>query len=171
MTEGMDELDRKLEKLAQQSGSIGKKAAQNAIKKVQARAKFLCPVNEGELRNSIQTSVKQTGKQIEATCYTNKSYAGYVEFGTGPKGAKEHSGISPEVNPVYKVHGWAFPASAITSGEYHFPERIYGGEKYYLTSGQAAQPFMYPALKDGEKEVIKAMIRSGKINIGKEIHD
>lgn len=89
MINGLDELERKLGQLAQQSGTIGKKAAQSAIKKVQVRAKYLCPTNEGELRNSIRTSVKQTEGQTEAVCYTNKPYATYVEFGTGPVGQRE----------------------------------------------------------------------------------
>ena len=91
MINGLDELERKLGQLAQQSGTIGKKAAQSAIKKVQVRAKYLCPTNEGELRNSIRTSVKQTEGQTEAVCYTNKPYATYVEFGTGPVGQRKHS--------------------------------------------------------------------------------
>ena len=165
MIEGMDKLEDKLERLAQQSGIIGKKAMKNAIKKVQARAKFLCPVNEGELRNSIRTSVKQNENIIEAVCYTNKSYATYVEFGTGPIGQRNHADISPEINPVYKQRGWAFPANAIGSGPYQFTETMYNGQKYYLTAGQAAQPFMYPALRDGTEEVVRETKKSMKQSI------
>ena len=166
MINGLDELEEKLGKLAQQSGTIGKKAAQSAIKKVQARAKYLCPTNEGELRNSIRTSVKQTEEQAEAVCYTNKPSATYVEFGTGPAGQRKHSGISPEVTPVYKQRGWAFPANAIASGSYQFAETTYHGQKYFLTAGQAAQPFMYPALKDGAEEAVQAIENSAKRTIG-----
>lgn len=167
MIDGLDELEGKLELLARESGTIGKKAARNAIKKVQARAKYLCPVNEGELRNSIRTRVTQAEGQIEAVCYTNKSYAAYVEFGTGPVGQRKHSGISPEVSPVYKQRAWAFPANAITSGPYKFTETIYNGQKYFLTAGQAAQPFMYPALRDGTEEAVGGIVNSIKRAIGK----
>ena len=169
MINGLDEFEEKLERLAQQSGTIGKKAAQSAIKKVQVRAKYLCPVNEGELRNSIHTSVKQAEGQTEAVCYTNKSYATYVEFGAGPIGQRKHSGISPEVTPVYKQRGWAFPANAVSSGPYQFAETFYNGQKYFLTAGQSAQPFMYPALKDGTEEAAQAIKNSAKRTIGEMI--
>lgn len=163
---GLDELKAKLEAMEQQSEEMTKRAARLAIKEVQARAKYLCPANEGELRNSIRTSVSADGNAMTARCFTNKSYAAYVEFGTGPMGAKRHEGISPDVSPVYVQHGWAFPASAITSGPYHFAEREYNGETYYLTNGQAAQPFMYPALKDGETQAIEKMQASIKRTMG-----
>lgn len=155
--EGLDDLTGKMSNLSAGARSAFEKALGKAIKDVQSRAKLLCPVNEGELRNSIKTDVTSRGEDIEAVCYTNKSYAMYVEFGTGPKGQQNHSGISPAVNPVYKSRGWAFPASAITSGPYKFAEREYHGIKYYLTNGQAAQPFMYPALKDGERDALNTI--------------
>ncbi len=166
MINGLDELEGKLELLARQSGTIGKQAVGKAIKKVQERAKYLCPVNEGELRNSIRTSVTQAEGQIEAVCYTNKSYAAYVEFGTGPVGQQNHSGISPEVSPAYKQRGWAFPANAITSGSYKFAKTTYNGQEYFLTSGQAAQPFMYPALRDGTEDAVGGIERSMTQTIG-----
>lgn len=157
--DGLKELAAKLDKLSGSSRSIFEKGMQKSLKAVQDRAKLLCPVNEGELRNSIRTSVRSTTEGIEGICYTNSAYAAYVEFGTGPKGQSNHSGISPAVNPTYKQRGWAFPASAITSGPYKFAERKYHGIKYYLTDGQAAQPFMYPALKDGEQDAMEAFIK------------
>ena len=171
MIEGMDELQVKLKGLASGTQKMGMNAARNAIKHVQARVKQNCPVNEGELRNSIQTLTRRSADGVHAICYTNKEYAECVENGTGPVGAKKHEGISPDANPVYKTRGWAFPVSAITSGDYHFPKRVYDGQEYYLTSGQPAQPFLYPALKDGENEVLTAMARSARIAIGKEIND
>ena len=159
-------LRKSTEKANKQSGTIGKKKEKSERhQKVQARAKYLCLTNEGELRNSIRTSVKQTKGQTEAVCYTNKPYATYVEFGTGPVGQRKHSGISPEVTPVYKQRGWAFPANAIASGAYQFAETTYHGQKYFLTAGQAAQPFMYPALKDGAEEAVQAIVNS-KTTIG-----
>lgn len=171
MINGLDELCTKLGRLSAVSQDMGVKAARRAIKYVQANAKMNCPVNEGELRNSIRTRTYKAEDGATAVCYTNKEYAEYVENGTGPEGAKNHAGISPDIHPVYATRGWAFPASAITSGAYHFAERMYGGEKYYLTSGQRALPFLYPALKDGEKKALDAMEKSAKITIGKEIHD
>lgn len=153
--EGLKELAAKLDKLSGSSRSVFEKGIKRGLELVKDRAQLLCPVNEGELRNSIKTSVKSAEGGLEGICYTNKEHAFYVEFGTGPKGQQAHSGTSPEFTPSYKQRGWAFPASAITSGPYHFPETEYNGVKYFITRGQAAQPFMYPVLKDGECEVLE----------------
>ena len=74
--------------------------------------------------------------------YTNKAYAPYVEFGTGPVGEANHAGISPNVPVAYRQDGWVWQDEE-------------GG--FHSTEGQPAQPFMYPALKSMEKHVIKAI--------------
>ena len=81
-------------------------AVSKGIKTVQAEAKSLCPVYDGELRDSIYTSVENGEESIRGTCYTNKSYAAYVEFGTGPKGQANHEGISPDVAVSYSQSPW-----------------------------------------------------------------
>ena len=48
-------------------------AVSKGIKTVQAEAKSLCPVHDGELRDSIYTSVENDEGSIQGTCYTNKS--------------------------------------------------------------------------------------------------
>lgn len=134
------------------------RAAGKAIKKVQAEAKRLCPVNHGELRDSIYTKTEWEGDTVCATCYTNKKYGPYVEFGTGPKGQENHAGISPNVTPVYVQHGWGIPEEAVSKKDaekYGWELREYNGKNYYMTSGQAAHPFMYPALKNKEEDIIE----------------
>lgn len=131
-----------------------------AISFVQGAAKNLCPVNHGELRESIYIDTEYEETVCRGICYTNKSYAPYVEFGTGPNGQASHEGISPNVAVAYSQKGWMIPGNAMTlrdAEKYGFRvvEGKDGAPKGYLTNGQAAQPFMYPALKDNEKEVIK----------------
>lgn len=144
---------------------------------VQASAKLNCPVKEnggGELRNSIQTSASVLGGMVTAETFTNKEHAGYVEFGTGPVGQEHHEGISPEVNPSYVQHGWGIPADKVDPADaelYKWPKRTYGGKDYYMTSGQPARPFMYPALKNNEKlvsdQVGKEIVKKLKKGAGK----
>ena len=89
-------------------------AVASGIKTVQAEAKSLCPVHDGELRDSIYTTVENSDGSIRGTCYTNKSYAAYVEFGTGPKGQANHEGISPSVSLVDpRKSGWARDGRAV----------------------------------------------------------
>lgn len=108
---------------------------------VQGNAKELCPAKTGILRMSIRTgmAIKDQGSTIEGIVYTNLDYAPYVEFGTGPVGAQNHEGISPDIDPVYSQTGWTYYDSV--------------NERFVRTKGQPAQPFMYPALKNNEKKI------------------
>ena len=79
----------------------------------------LCPVDTGDLRNSITHQVKADENAVYIG--TNKEYGAYVELGTGmyyPGGRKEP---------------WAYKDG---KGEWHF------------THGQKAQPYIKPAVAD-----------------------
>ena len=137
---GADDLVNKLNSLSQEMRtSITSRAIGKAVQIVRAEAVLLCPVDKGELRQSIKTNVENTSEGVAGAVYTNKSYAPYVEFGTGPTGQENHSGISPEITPVYSQQGWSYKDD---------------DGNWIYTNGQAAQPFMYPALKNNEKKVI-----------------
>lgn len=127
---------------------------------VEAQAKLMCPVNDGELRQSIKTSVEKQDGKVTGTVYTNKKYASYVELGTGPKGEANHAGISPEVSPSYSQSPWWIHESQIdkdTAEKYHWPYRDTARGRFYQCSGQPASPFMYPALKNNEKRVTRSV--------------
>lgn len=122
---------------------------------VLSAAKLRAPAKRGELKNSISVTV-ETGKEITAHIGTNKEYAMYVEFGTGPKGQANHSGTSPDVAVTYRQSGWLIPASKapeIATDYPHWPSITINGQVFYKSLGQAAQPFLYPALKNNEKTV------------------
>lgn len=139
MINNVDKLNLKISKMSNLVDSVVVKAVEKNTKIIQAEAKLLCPVDKGELRNSIHTTIKKEDDCIKGITYTNKSYAAYVEFGTGPKGAAEHTGTSPNVNISYSDKGWVYPTD----------------EGFIYTEGQPAKPYMYPALKNNEKEVAK----------------
>ena len=135
-------------------------AVSKGIKTVQAEAKSLCPVYDGELRDSIYTSVENGEESIRGTCYTNKSYAAYVEFGTGPKGQANHEGISPDATPVYTQSPWWIREGSGPNEVDRATAEKYGWfyidtpeGRFYQCTGQPAQPFMYPALKNNEKQI------------------
>lgn len=150
---GADRLIAKCRKLSsKQVDDIVLKAVRNASKRViQADAKKLAPVNNGELRNSIKTRVKVENGKAVGEVFTNLHYAPYVEFGTGLKGQASHSGISPEVSVSYRSSPWYVHEDQIDIGHYHFQKR---GE-FYKMYGQPAQPFLYPALRDNKERVTK----------------
>lgn len=141
------------------------RAAAQGIKLVQEEAKARCPENHGELRDSIYTDVKYSANHVTATCYTHKPYAPHVEFGTGPVGQTHHEGVSPDSTGAYVQHGWGIPADAVSPADaqrYKWQKHIYNGKEYYMTYGQAAQPFMYPALKNNEKKIENIFRRAVK---------
>lgn len=79
MIEGIDSLTSKLNMLATkviEENAV--KVCSNGIKIVQASAKLNCPVNDGELRQSIKTAVRKTDTGAIAECYTNKEHGIYV---------------------------------------------------------------------------------------------
>jgi HK97 gp10 family phage protein len=157
MAGGVKGLDKLMKKYSGLSSSVTgpglERAVGASIKMVQGEAKLLCPVNDGELRQSIKAAIELQGDKVIGTAYTNKKHGPYVEFGTGPVGEVEHAGISPEVSPTYTQSPWWIHESQIdkeTVEKYHFLSVETPHGRFYQTSGQAAQPFMYPALKNNE---------------------
>ena len=148
--------DRLIAKLRRLSDSrvatdIALTAVKGGGKMVQGEAKLLAPVNTGELRNEgikMKAEAKSVGEAI-AVVYVTKEYGVYVELGTGPVGQANHSGISPEINVSYRSTPWYVHESQIDVGSYHF-QKV--GE-FYKMYGQPAQPYLYPALKNNEKQV------------------
>lgn len=97
-------------------------------------AKKLCPVDTGNLRNSITHTVSDNGERA-AYVGTNSEYAVYVECGTG----------------IYYPGGrqtpWTYQDE---NGDWH------------LTHGQRAKPFIKPAVSEhGEqyKRIIEAKLK------------
>ena len=136
---------------------------------VQGAARLLAPADSGYLRNSIFLDVEQTDDGLGAKIYTNLQYAPYVEFGTGPRGAANHEGISPNVTPTYTLEPWWIHESQIDPG---VAER-YGwfyidtdAGRFYKCEGQPAQPFMYPALHDNVKTVLDILDKGIKSAMG-----
>lgn len=135
-----------------------------AMEIVRNQAIVLVPVNHGELRGSIHTKVELIDDGIRGKVYTNKDYSVYVELGTGPIGAGNHEGISPNVHPTYRGDSWWIPGDKVDpvdAERYHWPKFTNkAGKTFYLTSGQPAQPYMYPAMKMKETEAVQRLIKS-----------
>ena len=136
------------------------KAISKGIKLVQSAARAECPVDHGELRGSIFTVVETEGRNVTGICYTDKKYGPYVEFGTGPKGQENHEGISPDTTPVYTQSPWWIHEGSgpnevdrATAEKYGWFDIDTPEGRFYQCTGQPAQPFLYPALKNNEKQI------------------
>lgn len=91
-------------------------------------AKRLCPVDTGNLRNSITHKVD--GKELAAYVGTNTEYAAYVELGTG----KYYPGGRPDP--------WLYKDD---NGNWHY------------TAGNRAKPYLKPAVAD-HKQTYRSII-------------
>lgn len=155
---GLDQLLKKYGSLQAVAEHGVKKAVGQGVKIAQAGAVLMCPVNDGELRQSIRTRVEVEKDHVTGTVYTSKKYAAFVEFGTGPSGEADHAGISPKVHPSYSQSPWWIHESQVdekTAERYHWFYIDTPDGRFYQCSGQPAQPFLYPGLKDNEELICR----------------
>ena len=144
---GVDSLMKKLTAIGGNANEVLKRSISTQIKYVLGEAKDLCPVDSGDLRQSIFTDMKASQGEVLGKVFTNMEHASYVEFGTGKVG---------ETTPVagkylgalsYKQDKWLV----------NIPEV---GPRWI--EGQPAQPFLYPALKNSEDIIIKGIKKNLK---------
>lgn len=139
-------VDRLLSRLNNIAKMDLKKTMVQATKVVHAQAKNLAPVDTGNLAGSIHQEVKINGKNIAGRVFTNLQYAPYVEFGTGSNGDGSYPYEIEGITLSYRNTPWIYTPN--------------GGETFYYTNGQEAQPYMYPALKQNEK-YIRQLFKEG----------
>lgn len=145
MMDGVDELLRKLEDIS----CIGPELYQlmdQCGTFIRDDARLRAPVDIGDLRKSIQHTTREISGGIETVVHTNSDHAAFVEFGTGPVGAANHEGISPQAQPVYAHEKWRGVIPFLKSEKD-------SGIRYI--AGQPAQPYLYPALKENEQQLEK----------------
>lgn len=131
--EGLDSLLKKLDSLGKNSTKVVAKAVGEATKKVQGDAKDLAPEDKGQLRNLIISEIVMSKNEVTGIISSTAGHNIYVEFGTGQRGMESDIESKSEMDISYK-EDW---------------------------SGMAAQPYMYPAMKQNEeyiKDTIKAAI-------------
>ena len=122
--EGLNELMKKLQQTRTDSNAVVERGLLRAGNKIRNKAVLLCPVDTGELRNSIQV---EKAAPLTVAAGTNKEYAPYVEFGTGTQG-------DPAVPHTTKEY-WRYQDE---NGQWH------------TSHGQPAQPFLRPAIDEEE---------------------
>ena len=137
--QNVDKLLRKLKRMDMDVNDTLVPIMARQAKFVQGVAKDLCPVRDGQLRNSIRTTTRKSKNKVTSLVHTNTEYAAYVEFGTGKVG---------ETTPVDNKYPGPL-AYKQTKWKANIPDV---GWRY--VAGQPAQPFLYPALKNNEEKVI-----------------
>lgn len=131
---GLDALLKKLDKLGGDIPQSIQKAMLRGGAVFEAGAKEHCPVDTGQLRESIHTEALDDST---VTVGTNVQYAPYVEYGTGPKG-------DPSVPHTTKT-SWVYK----------------GKDGNFCTShGQPPQPFMRTAFSENKDKAVEAVQES-----------
>ena len=156
---GFEELIAKFKAMGGDFDAVVTRAVRQEAEVVRAAAVKLCPVNHGELRDSIHTLTLSDGGAVVGKVYTTAEHAVYVEFGTGPIGAANHEGVSPYIPVSYKNEPWWFPVSDPSDADKYgwITSETKDGTILARTSGQAAQPFMYPAMKQNQLKVLRGI--------------
>lgn len=129
-------------------------AMNKATALVHGQAKALAPSDTGGLRASIHMETKKKGNELVGRVYTAKEYASYVEFGTGSKGNGTYPYKVDGLNLEYRDTPWTYTPD--------------GGETFYRTKGQVAQPYMYPALERNKKKIQRMFNEEIKSEISKQ---
>lgn len=96
---------------------------------VEGTAKTKCPVDTGQLRNSITHNYFVTNNTMGYEIGTNYEYAPYVEYGTGLYAANDDGRKTP----------WSYQDS---EGNWH------------TTKGQKPQPYLQPALNENRDRIL-----------------
>lgn len=119
------EVQKNLGQFEKELPNILEKALEKACLIVENSAKQNCPVNEGQLRQSINHTVEGTKGEVG----TNVEYAPYVEIGTGIYSTEGNGRQTP----------WTYQDA---KGDWH------------TTSGMKAQPFLKPALEQNRGRIL-----------------
>lgn len=132
--EGLDKLLKKLDGLGGSIPQSTQKALLRAGGVFEKAAKEKCPVDTGDLRDSIHTEAKADDQVATGT---SLKYGPDVEFGTGPKG-------DPSVPHTTKKF-WRYKDA---EGNWH------------TSHGQPPQPFMRTAFSENKDKAVDAVKES-----------
>ena len=132
---GSSKLQRAIERWGNSVLDDAKRAVIDTAILIQSQARALAPVDTGYLRQSIEVEVLDGG--LKAVVTVGAEWAIYVEYGTGIYSTK---GGGNKDGWVYYNEKWG---------------------KFVFTRGQEAQPFWFPALKEGQKYWSKAVAAIG----------
>lgn len=169
----LQRLQKKLNAVGLQAAPIMRIGLMQGLEVVKARAKLNCKVDTGELRNSIHSRSRIKGDIVEGEVYTNNDHAIYVEFGTGPVGAKSPKDIPKNLHLAYKPTGWWIHVgdkegdiSPVAVKRHNlFTVTSKDGEMFVYTNGQPARPYLYPALIESKEEVVEVMSNTARRKI------
>jgi hypothetical protein len=133
---GLDHLFPRMDKIPGAMSNAAIAGENKTLQDITTDAKENCPVDTGQLRESIQPyfdahQAKDQGGVISGASGTNVEHGVYVELGTGPIGEETPVPDKYPGDVSYTQKGWTY-----------FDEKT---GQFVHTRGQPAQPYLYPA--------------------------
>ena len=171
---GMGALKKQLKSVPK----ITRTALQETIKKVTEEIASTASLNvqtttihgTGELANSISADHEEWFGSPVSIVRTNSPIGTFREFGTGSVGEASEKDLPDGINPVYTQDEWFFPVESVDKDL----NALYGmrvvnikGTEFYVTNGQPARPFLYPAYK-AETENMDKLVKE---NVSKALKE
>jgi HK97 gp10 family phage protein len=153
---GLDSLFSKLSAIPGAIEAAGVEGVDKTLMDITATAKELCPVDTGQLRDSLEPyaethKAKSDGAAISGAAGTNVEHGPYVELGTGPVG-EETAADGKYPGPVsYTQKGWTY-----------FDEKL---GQFVHTRGQPAQPYLYPATQQHAAELPENVKKAAQVRL------
>ena len=145
---GIDKFAAKLNRMKANVLPMVKNGVNQATIVVEGRAKALCPTNKyragGELRTSIHPETQVLLDSVVGKVSTVKEYAAFVEFGVGVVG--QMSNRNHKIPLAYRQTPWTYTPD--------------DGETFVTTMGNVAQPYLYPALHQSQKDIKNLITQS-----------
>ncbi len=152
--------------LTKKISSLSERLNKNLETAVKARAVILagdarknCPVDTGDLRNSIEDFVEAGKNEISGGAVTTHQNAVFVEFGTGPTGTASGHPLDSELGVTRKTEPWLSKVPVTAENEALFSnlseKEKEQGFAWRFVHGQVPIPFMYRAMEENRDEIIK----------------
>lgn len=157
---GLAEFTKQVESSADNLLNNLVKEARFMAEQIAGDARKIVPVSDsgdgstgGALHDSIIGFVEVDSDNITAGAKSNSPYAVYVEFGTGPTGQKVGHPLDKELGVVRKSDKWRVNIPDI-------------GVRWI--AGQKPQPYLYPAMKQNEEELMRRFGAAAEMAVKKE---
>ena len=127
---GLASLEAKAKNLPDKVAEALARGVNQAAGLVEGSAKRNCPVDTGNLRNSLHIMSHAIPKDARAVVGTNVEYAPYVEFGTGVRGQATNRNTNVSLS--------------------------YASDR----AGQVAQPYLAPALRQNKDRIEQIIVKN-----------
>lgn len=133
-----------------------RKELQRSLTKMRDDARNNAPYGEGDegvhLRDTIHYKTNLLKRSLRGELIASSEHAVFVEMGTGPVGAGKVGGanVSPQLRErvTYSADGWYYPTGEVDKK---------GRPIYVYTNGMEPRPYLYPAYKAYEGDMMPAI--------------